>query len=481
MSTPQEYNVIGGLIGLGQNTLLEILSETTTIPDILQFLGIDKRTYALKDHNRFFSILESALSYNTFKRALIVKRLPQVASVIDPNRTDEDKTEVKTTIVDIRTLKTENPTVQSQRFKKVTLIYSNQRFDNNISFYAWAAIYINGLNQLKAELCIMPEHYSPTHVTKSQEWFKTIKLPPQEIRFVDVKSAGAFTLALTENGQLWSRGMNDDGNWDDGTEVWRLNPHFNAENGLIPSSIGPCKIRSFCFELHRAIIILENGAVFAYGQLQEFQGWPNIPENGFIELTDTAKMKPFFLDELRGSLSGAEGQFGIFGTFHVVKYFRRAKAFLTTQGIVLAQAYTEAEKKYRYSFTPIDPKFFSGEKIVHINHHIFDAYVTESGRVIITRGMYKEHKEFVTELTQPQKVLQLPFDVSELNTLILTKKTHFTALNEDGRIYSIKYEDGSVRDATDYVSELVNADGEGEGMKIKHFAHVAISYIFLFN
>jgi hypothetical protein len=43
--------------------------------------------------------------------------------------------------------------------------------------------------------------------------------------------------------------------------------------------------------------------------------------------------------------------------------------------------------------------------------------------------------------------------------LILTKKTQYTALRDDGRIYSIKYEDGSVRDATDYVSELVNADG----------------------
>ncbi|KAA6371740.1 MAG: hypothetical protein EZS28_032734, partial [Streblomastix strix] len=298
---------------------------------------------------------------------------------------------------------------------------------------------------------------------------------------VDVKSACAFTLALTENGQLWSRGMNDDGNLDDGTEVWRLNPHFNAENGLIPSSLGPSKIRSFCFELHRAIIILENGAVFAYGPLQEFQGWPNVPENGFIELTDTAKMKPCFIDGLRGELSDAEGQFGIFGTFHVVKYFRRAKAFLTADGIVITQSYTEVEKKYKYSFTPIDPKFFGGEKIVHINHHVWDGYVTESGRVIITRGMYKEHNEFVTELTTPQYVMQLPFDVSELNTLILTKKTHFTALNEDGRILSIRYDDGSVRDATDYVSELVNADGEGEGLKIKNFAHVSISFIFLFN
>jgi hypothetical protein len=84
-----------------------------------------------------------------------------------------------------------------------------------------------------------------------------------------VKSAGAYSLAKTVEGQLWSRGLKEDGTWDD-NENWTLNPRFNAKDGLIPSSLGPSKIRTFCFELHRAVIILENGAVFAYGQLQEF-------------------------------------------------------------------------------------------------------------------------------------------------------------------------------------------------------------------
>ncbi|KAA6378763.1 MAG: hypothetical protein EZS28_025711 [Streblomastix strix] len=419
--------------------------------------------------------------YHIRSRVLIVKRKPQVVSIINPDRTEDDKADVKTLIMDIRTLKTENPTMETQRIRKITLIYSNQRIDNNNSFYAWAAIYINGIGQLKAELCIMPEHYSPTHITKSQEWFKTVQLPPQEIRFVDVKSAGAFSLALTAEGKLWSRGMKEDGTWDDGTEQWKENPHFNAKDGLIPSSKGASKIRSFSFELHRAIIILENGAVFAYGQLQEFQGWADVAENGFIELTDTAKMKPMFIDELRGSLSGEEGTFGIFGTFHVIKYFRNAKAFLTAEGIVLIQAYTDVEKKNKYCFTPLDPNWFGGEKIVHINSDVWDAYVTESGRIFITRAVYKEAKEYVIELTAPQKVLQLPFHIRSLKTLILTKKTRYTALRDDGRIYSIKYEDGSVRDATDYVSELVNADGQGAGMIIKHFANVAMSFIFLFE
>jgi hypothetical protein len=66
--------------------------------------------------------------------------------------------------------------------------------------------------------------------------------------------------------------------------------------------------------------------------------------------------------------------------------------------------------------------------------------------------------------------------------LILTKKTHYTALRDDGRIYSIRYEDGVVREATDYVSELVkDKEGAGAGVIIKHFAHVAMSFYFLFE
>ncbi|KAA6369179.1 MAG: hypothetical protein EZS28_035293 [Streblomastix strix] len=425
--------------------------------------------------------VQAARQFRTGVRALIVKRLPQVAAIVNPDRTENDKADIKTHIFDIRAQLEENPTFESQRIKKITLIYSNQRLGEHSSFYTWAAIYINGLNQLKKEILILPEHISQAHKDNSREWFNTIQLPPSDLQFIDVKSAGAFTIAKTIDGKLWSRGMKDDGTWDDGTEIWRLNPHFNADDGLIPSSLGPSKIRSFSFELHRAIVILENGAVFAYGQLQEFQGWANVAENGFIELTDTSKMKPCFIDGLRGELSEVEGQFGIFGTFHVVKYYKNAKAFLTADGIVLAQAYIEVETKYKYSFTPIDPKFFGGEKIVHINHHVWDAYVTESGRIIITRGMYKEAKEFVTELTTPQKVLQLPFCVDELHCLILTKKTHFTALRADGRIFSIRYEDGAVRDATDYVIQLAKSNIQESDMRIKHFEHVAMSFYFLFE
>jgi hypothetical protein len=73
--------------------------------------------------------------------------------------------------------------------------------------------------------------------------------------------------------------------------------------------------------------------------------------------------------------------------------------------------------------------------------------------------MYDEAKEVVEDLTTPKKIMQLPFPIRELKTLILTKKDHYTILRDDGKIYSIRYDDGLVREATDYALELVNADG----------------------
>ncbi|KAA6363335.1 MAG: hypothetical protein EZS28_041137 [Streblomastix strix] len=39
MEVPSEYNIIGGLLGLGPDILLEILSELRLIPNAVQFLG----------------------------------------------------------------------------------------------------------------------------------------------------------------------------------------------------------------------------------------------------------------------------------------------------------------------------------------------------------------------------------------------------------------------------------------------------------
>jgi hypothetical protein len=52
--------------------------------------------------------------------------------------------------------------------------------------------------------------------------------------------------------------MKDDGTWDEyNGDEFKENPHFNNKDGLIPNSVGDVsKIKTFCFELHRLIVIL---------------------------------------------------------------------------------------------------------------------------------------------------------------------------------------------------------------------------------
>ncbi|KAA6393899.1 MAG: hypothetical protein EZS28_010569, partial [Streblomastix strix] len=79
MAVPKDYNVIDGMIGLGPDILLEVLSEMTSIRDVqqvipffafsalqaclyeyFQFLGVQKKTFGLKDHGRLTKSTESA-------------------------------------------------------------------------------------------------------------------------------------------------------------------------------------------------------------------------------------------------------------------------------------------------------------------------------------------------------------------------------------------------------------------------------------
>ncbi|KAA6322729.1 MAG: hypothetical protein EZS28_054400, partial [Streblomastix strix] len=59
MADLSEYNVINGLPGLGPDIMLEILSELRLIPDAIHIIGINKITLQLKNHDRFYKIIES--------------------------------------------------------------------------------------------------------------------------------------------------------------------------------------------------------------------------------------------------------------------------------------------------------------------------------------------------------------------------------------------------------------------------------------
>ncbi|KAA6386950.1 MAG: hypothetical protein EZS28_017521 [Streblomastix strix] len=55
---PKEYNVIGGLPGLGPDILLELLSEFRLISNAVRFLCVCKKTHLLMKHDRFIRIVE---------------------------------------------------------------------------------------------------------------------------------------------------------------------------------------------------------------------------------------------------------------------------------------------------------------------------------------------------------------------------------------------------------------------------------------
>ncbi|KAA6372443.1 MAG: hypothetical protein EZS28_032030 [Streblomastix strix] len=56
MTVPEEYNVIRGFIGLGENILLEILGEIVSVEDMQNIIGTCKATFKLQVHSRFQSI-----------------------------------------------------------------------------------------------------------------------------------------------------------------------------------------------------------------------------------------------------------------------------------------------------------------------------------------------------------------------------------------------------------------------------------------
>ncbi|KAA6394364.1 MAG: hypothetical protein EZS28_010110 [Streblomastix strix] len=61
ISVPQEYNVIDGFIGLGSYIHLEMMNKMDDLPDVQQFIGVNKRIFQLKDHPRFNDVIENAL------------------------------------------------------------------------------------------------------------------------------------------------------------------------------------------------------------------------------------------------------------------------------------------------------------------------------------------------------------------------------------------------------------------------------------
>ncbi|KAA6400423.1 MAG: hypothetical protein EZS28_004051 [Streblomastix strix] len=56
---PHEFNVIGGLLGLGPDILLDLLSEMIEIQDAFQLISVCKKLLKLKNHDRYIKIIET--------------------------------------------------------------------------------------------------------------------------------------------------------------------------------------------------------------------------------------------------------------------------------------------------------------------------------------------------------------------------------------------------------------------------------------
>ncbi|KAA6365301.1 MAG: hypothetical protein EZS28_039172 [Streblomastix strix] len=262
-----------------------------------------------------------------------------------------------------------------------------------------------------------------------------IELPPKSVQFAEVQQTNSGMMALTIDGQLWLCYLKYYQFAENRTSgQWRENHHFITQNGLIQSSLGLSKIRPFSNGNYGSeIIILENGAVFIQDEsyIDKFQ---------FTDLTYSSKMKPKFIDQVCGQLSDEIGPFGVFGTFHVVKDCG-GESFLTADWIIIQKVYQVYDRE-SYLYTPIDPKWFLGDRIALI-HYIplvqqdcwssYRVYITQSGQVII---LFNDDKLLYTDtiievLSNPSSVFQLPFPIDEMTPSIMGDWGYISVLKKD--------------------------------------------------
>ncbi|KAK2949080.1 hypothetical protein BLNAU_16000 [Blattamonas nauphoetae] len=483
-----DFNVKDGLLGLGQDVLLEVIHQMHSLRDLQNFVGLCNQTFDLTEHPRFLWSTETAGSDITGTKAFILKRAPHVNTVTDPEADDMHKEDVIYSIFDI-TEQEECPDIESQRILSMGILHKSLRIDSNSSYFAYAILYIDGKNKLhKLPLSMPPEGHEDKHIKQTQEWCDSIKLPPATEKYVRVKTQGSFTIVQTDKGKLYFRGMNSSGTWQESEEFITFAP-FNDENGVVQSSLGPSRIKSFYFEDLRQYYILENGAVFLTGCRQDFLSHPeagNMQGDGLIEITDSTKFKPKYLDCIRGAIPQTEGPYGVFGTFKPVRYYRRMRNFLMEDGTVFLRTYQSTDKTDSFLFSPMDKdKFFNGEKIVTMCHFSREVYVTESGRVLIVAGD-RLNDEVEEDLKNPKWTHQVPFSVNRLKKVILPTDSSILYYKDDGRFYrqyneKVGEEDKPLKEVTEMLTKRSEDKRFPGGMLAKHYCHCGLQYFFLFE
>jgi hypothetical protein len=402
--------------------------------------------------------------------------------MIDPTLTDEQKTKIEHLVFDVQKEETD---IERKRIQSMSIHYKSLKLDQNNAFFAFCLLYVDGLGYLQKKLLDFGDLTdAPEKKLLAERWINAHHLPPADVKFLCVKNGGNFTIALDTNGNLWTRGFTESGSWDE-VERFSLFPKFKAnEEGLLMSSLGPGAVMEFVFDNVHAIIILDNGAVFCFGSIQEFQSYGlSGVQMGFCELTDSTVFKPHFIDPLCGEEDKSEGPYGIFGNHKPVKYFRRMNAFLDENGVPIIRVISDINPKTPFFYTPVDPRlFFRGERIIHMNHHLDDLYVTASGKLYAVSSK-RATAGIVPLLRSPKAIRQLPFPTELFRLAMFTTHTHTTIMRADGRLFTVPLDksDTPDQDVTDVPTHFATDEKVKLPLTLKHFAHSSLNYYYLFE
>lgn len=489
MSKPvTDFNIADGLMGIGKDLMIDLITQMTSFRDVQNFLGICKKTKDLINHERFPNAIKTAAKDETGTKALILRRLPRVNTVVDENITEEDKDNLETVLFDV-TKKEDIINADAKRIRSLAVQYKSIRIDSNSSFFGHAMIYVDGLGQLRKELVDFDDLDDiPEKRPLVQKWMDSIELPPTNIKFVRVRSSGNFTMALAEDGSLWTRGWNEDGTWTESERFSLLN-RFKSENGALTTEAGPAHVIDFSFEVIHVNIIFDNGAVWSFGSIQEFANYKtqdyDIKSEGFVELT-SKKLKPVFEKTITDEVAPATPQYGIFGDHKVVKYFRKIYAFLTEDGIPIIRYVVNNNTENKFYYTPIDLKYFGGEKIVQMNHYIDDVYITETGKCyFVKRDRYDDLLKEI--FTTPRVKLELGFEIGALKRAFLCRHESVALLHIDGTLYKKdithpeKKPEETLTNVSAFAEELSQDEKNQNGMIIKYYTQASLSCYFLFE
>ncbi|KAH7819878.1 uncharacterized protein MONOS_1818 [Monocercomonoides exilis] len=425
---------------LPDHIMLELVKEMASMNDLINFIAVNKRTKQLIQNENFGRAIKSLCFDDFGGRRLVCQGLMDFeanCTGINPkkrNRRHIESHPLETAIV---------KGIEVPERVQAMCLHSEYLKDFNLpNIPAFSAYYILPNGEMGQTLVESGDLRSDKKQRKREAWFGGLVAPPREYRFSSLSSDGNFFCAKTINGQLMVYGWEANGERKYRDRKWVMIPHFSSPDGLAQSSLGPSRVAYICVDWERVIIILENHAVFCFGDIDWMRKFHNsIPSSGLVELTNSNMFRqPRFVEVLSGLVPQEAGQFGLFGKHHIVKYNKGARFFLSAEGVMFMETWILTRGVGNSFLTPVDPNlFFFGEKLVEAMFSDGKMLaLTENGRIMICEFDPREHTvpEIFEWLTEPIIVRQLPFPTKQLKKLCLTSNFLY-ALTTSGKLHSV--------------------------------------------